>query len=366
LKKAFVDGKRVITLAPGKYRLKATHADYQDSAEQIVEIKPGDTTPPTPVQFQLTPIVRKASFSVSAAPAETEVLVDGAHIGVVTAAGTFTSELSPGHHTVTLRKPGYEESSANQNFNAGEVFPISGESVKPFGTLAFHVSPVTARVLYRREGEAGFHDATNGQSVALNSGKYEVMSDAGDRYSSVTAPFNVTAGKTTQVDLILPESAKPTEKVSTPASVFEPAGAWTVAASAWWVHTAPGYTFMRDPKGTFTFDILKQTQKGGLFHKGPRKVVFVADYHTDQDRILYTLDEHQLRRKVSSPSGDSPEKKIAHGMENAPSYRITVELASDRIIIRNRANTVLDEVKRTSPGKFGFLDEVSLVLSGAK
>jgi hypothetical protein len=157
---------------------------------------------------------------------------------------------------------------------------------------------------------------------------------------------------------------KPPVESRTPATVFENPSTWTIAPTSWWVHTAPGYTFVRDPKGVLTFEILKQMQKGGLFHKGPRKVVFVADYHSDHDRLVYTLDEHQLHRKVSSSQGDSPEKKIAHGMESGPSYRIVVEFSADRIIIRNRAGTVLDEVKRTSPGKFGFLDEVSLVLTG--
>lgn len=365
LKKPFADGKRFVSLAPGKYRLKATHADFQDSAEQIVEIKPGDTAAPAPINFELTPIVHKATLTVSAAPPDTEVLIDGVHAGTVTAGGTFTSDLAPGHHTVLLRKQGYEEFATTREVNGGDSFRVSGEGVKQFGTLTFRVSPPSARVLYQRDGEAGFHEATNGQTIALHAGTYEVMGEAGDRYVSTTAPFTVAPGKSVQADLILPEIPKPVPVSHTPANTFENPAAWTVGANSWWVHGGPGYTFLRDNKGVFTFDILKQMQKG-VFHKSARKVMFVVDYHGDQDRILYTIEERQLRRKVYSPSGDSSDKKMNHGMEDAPVYRIVVDLEVDRVVIRNRAGTLLDEVKRASPGKFGFLDEVSLVLTSVR
>jgi hypothetical protein len=365
LKKPFADGKRVITLVPGKYRLKATHADFQDSAEQIVEIKPGDTSAPAPINFELTPIVRKATLSISAALPDAEVLIDGVHAGAVTAAGTFTSDLSPGHHTVTLRKPGYEEFATTRDVNGGESLRISGDGLKQFGTLTFRVSPPSARILYQREGETGSHEVANGQTISLHAGNYEVTADAGDRYSPESAPYTVIPGKGIQVDLILRDIAKATIESRTPATVFDNPRAWTIGATSWWVHNAPGYSFLRENKGTFSFDILKQMQKG-VFHKGPRKVMFVVDYHSDQDRILYTLEEHQLRRKVYSASGESPDKKVAHGMDDAPVYRIIVDLEPDRVIIRNRAGTTLDEVKRTSPGKFGFVDEVSLVLTSVK
>jgi hypothetical protein len=365
LKKSFADGKRVITLVPGKYRLKATHADFQDSAEQVVEIKPGDTTAPPPINFQLTPIARQATLSVSAAPPDAEVLIDGIHAGAVNAGGTFTSDLPPGHRTVTLRKPGYEELAITRDVSAGESLRVSGDSLKQFGTLTFRVSPPTARILYQREGENGSHEVANGQTISLHAGNYEVTADAGDRYTPKSATVTVIPGKGIQVDLILLETPKATAESRTPASVFENPAAWTIGASSWWVHNAPGYSFLRDNKGSFSFDILKQTQKG-VFRKGVRKVMFVVDYHSDQDRILYTLDERQLHRRVYSSSGDSPDKKAAHGMDDAPVYRIVVDLEPDRVIIRNRAGTQLDEVKRTSPGKFGFLDEVSLVLTSVK
>jgi serine/threonine-protein kinase len=365
LKRSFADGKRVITLVPGKYRLKVTHADFQDSTEQVVEIKPGDTTAPPPINFQLTPIVRKSTLSVSAAPPDAEVLIDGVRAGAVNAGGTFTSDLAPGHRTVTLRKPGYEELAITRDVNAGESMRVSGDSLKPYGTLTFRVSPPTARILYQREGETGSHEVANGQTLSLHAGNYEVTADAGDRYSPKSTMYTVAPGKGLQVDLILPETPKPTVESRTPATVFENAASWTIGATSWWVHSTLGYSFLRENKGTFSFDVLKQKQQG-VFHKGPRKVMFVVDYHSDQDRILYTLEEHQLHRKVYTPSGDSPDKKISHGMDDAPVYRIVVDLEPDRVVIRNRAGTQLDEVKRTSPGKFGFLDDVTLVLTSVK
>jgi serine/threonine-protein kinase len=362
MKRPFANGARIVTLVPGKWHLKATHADYQDSPEQIVEIKPGITTPPPTVDFKLTPIVRKSTLSVAALP-DTEVLIDGVHAGVVSSGGTFTSDIAPGQHTVVLRKQGYEDSSTAHEVSAGETVRVGGDAMRPFGTLTVHVTPANAKINYQRENEQGSHEAADGQSVSLRAGNYVVTAEA-ERYSSKSVDVVVTPGKPTAIDLPLPEIPAAIAEAHTAAKVFDNPSAWTVAANGWWVHGGLGYSFVRDPKGQLIFDILKQTPKGGLFHKGPRKVVFVADYRSDKDRILYTLDEHQLHRKISIPGGDSPEKKVPHGMDDAPAYRIIVDLEPDRIVIKNRAGNVLDEVKRTSPGKFGFLDEVTLVLSG--
>ena len=171
-------------------------------------------------------------------------------------------------------------------------------------------------------------------------------------------------GKSVQADLILPEAPKAAPETHTPANTFENPTAWTIGTNSWWVHAGPGYSFLRGNKSIFAFEILKGEQKGMFRHKP--KVTFVVDYHSDQDRILYTLDDRQLHRKVLTPSGDSPEKKINHGMETAQVYRIVVDLETDRVIIRGPANAVLDEVKRTSPGKFGFEGDVSLVMTSVR
>ncbi|MGC2656962.1 MAG: PEGA domain-containing protein, partial [Bryobacteraceae bacterium] len=364
-KRPFQDGKRILNLNSGKFRLKATHPGFQDSAEQTLEIKAGDTAVPGPLNFNLTPIVQKSTLSVSAAPPNADVFVDGTKVGSVSADGTFSADLTPGRHTVVLRKQGYEEaSSAPQTVNAGETMKVSGESMKLLGMLVFHVNPAGAKISYQRDGENGTHEATNGQTVSLHAGSYQVGVEA-DGFQPKTESYIVTAGKQTAVDITLLGVPKPPIQPTTPATVFQDPASWKIGPSGWWEHPSTGYSFLRENKGVFNFDILKQSQKGNLFHKGPRKVMFVVDYHSDKDRILYTIDDHQLHRKVYSQDGDSSDNKVPHGMEAAAVYRITVDIEPDHVIVKNASGKILDEVKRTSPGgKFGFLDDVSLVLTG--
>jgi hypothetical protein len=161
-----------------------------------------------------------------------------------------------------------------------------------------------------------------------------------------------------------PDTASADAKL-VPSRVFEDAGSWTTDKSGWWVHSAKGYSFLRANQGRFVFDILKEEQKG-LFRSRTKKVIFVADYRGEDNRIVYTLDGHTITRKLYSSGHGEADAKAPLGMDSGTVYRIAVEITPATVVLRDRNGKVLDSIKRQGPpGKFGFQDEVALSIAGA-
>jgi serine/threonine-protein kinase len=363
LTKPMTNGSRVVTLPPGTYKLKVAQEGYEDSPEQTVEIKPSDANP-KPLTFTLVPIQRPATLVVQSAPPGANVLIDGQPAGVVDANGSFSREVSAGSHSIGLRKQGFEDLSVSREFKAGEKTGFAGDAMKAYGTLAFRISPATASVTYRRDGDATASSADNGQTLSLKSGSYVITAKA-DTFKSRSDTVQVLPGKTVSVDWNLEPAAAVAEPKLSPARVFENANSWTTDKSGWWVHNAKGYSFLRANQGTFIFDILKEEQKG-LFRSRTKRVVFVADYRDEQNRIVYTLDGRTLTRKLVASERSVADVKAPLGSEANSVYRVVVEIMPGSVIVRDGNGKVLDSIRRLGPpGKFGFQDEVALSVASA-
>lgn len=74
LKQPMKKGVKVLTLDPNLYQIRVTHPDYQEVAEQAVEVKRKETKS---LNFELLPIVRMGSLTLEKFPPETQVLMDG-------------------------------------------------------------------------------------------------------------------------------------------------------------------------------------------------------------------------------------------------------------------------------------------------
>ena len=362
LRRPMKNGSRVVQLSPGTYKIKVSQPGYEDSEEQRIEIKAGDGNL-KPLSFVLAAIPKLATLGVESAPAGASVLIDGVSAGTVDSNGGFSSkEISPGSHSIGLKKQGFEDLSVSQEFKAGDTITLSGEGMRPFGAMALKVSPLSARITYRRDGDAAGVTAENNQTLSLKSGSYLITAEA-DNFQPKSATVQVPPGKPVSVEWALLPVARPIAKL-TPARVFENGDAWKTSASGWWIH-ANGYGFLRANLGTFVFDILREEQKG-FFKNRTRKIVFVADYRDENNRIVYTLDGHNIIRKVYSNGHSGADAKSPHEMEGSSVYRIAVEITPAAILIRGRNGKVLDSVKRQgSPGKFGFQDEVALSVASA-
>ncbi len=353
------DGKRLLWLAPGSYRVTLTKDDYTSPPEQPVELKSGDTKQQM-LEFSLTPIVHNGTLAIESAPAGAEVLIDGKSEGTVSAAGTFTKQVSPESHSIALRKANYEPFTVTHDFKAGETEKISGDGMKSFGSVAVRIVPPSAHVTFQRNSDGKTTERASNQTYSIPAGDYTVKAEA-DGYSPRVETISVLPAKSTPIDWELTAIEKSRPAPLTPATVFTDGKGWTIS-NGWWVHELSGYTFLRASQGTFVFNILKESQKA-LFKNKVRKVSFVADYRDPDDRILYTLDSHSLAWKVYSGGRGAEEKKIAHGMDDRQYYVIAVEITPETVSIKNGFGTLLSSTRRAGiSSKFGFLDQVSLTL----
>jgi serine/threonine-protein kinase len=363
LQRPMTNGARVVTLPPGTYKLKVAQEGYEDSPEQTVEVKSGDTNL-KPLSFTLAPIQRPATLMIQSAPAGASVLIDGQPAGAVDSNGSFSREMTAGPHSIGLRKQGFEDLNVSREFKAGEKASLTSNSMKPYGTLAFKVSPVAARITYRREGDATASSVDNGQSVSLKSGSYAITVEA-DNFRSRSDTVDVASGKSVTVDWGLQPVAVAADTKLTPARVFENGSSWVTDKSGWWVHDAKGYSFLRGNQGTFVFDILKEEQKG-FFRSKTKKVGFVADYRDEQNHILYTIDGRTLTRKLVASERSVADVKAPLGGDGGSVYRLIVEITPGTVMVRDRNGKVLDSIRRLgAPGKFGFEDDVTLSVASA-
>jgi tetratricopeptide (TPR) repeat protein len=363
LAKPMTNGSRVVSFLPGTYKIKIAQEGYEDSPEQTVQIKPGDTNL-KPLIFTLAAIPRPATLVVQTAPAGADVILDGQPSGVVDASGTFSKEVGPGAHSIALRKEGFEDLNISLEFKAGEKSTVDGQSMRPYGTVAFRTSPAGARILYRRDGDTNASSAQGNETVSLKSGSYFISAEA-DNFKPRSETIQVSPGKAVTVDWTLQPASVPVDRKITLSKIFENAGAWTTDKSGWWSHGVKGYSFLRANQGRFVFDILKETQRS-FFKSRTKKVIFVADYRGEDNRIVYTLDGRGITRRLYSGGRGEADAKAPLGMDSSAACRIEVDIAPSGIVIRDRNGKVLDSIKRQGPpGKFGFQDEVTLSVASA-
>jgi serine/threonine protein kinase/outer membrane protein assembly factor BamD (BamD/ComL family) len=354
VKRPMSGGARVLSLDPGDWTIKVAHEGYQDSEEQKVRLRAGDKNIQK-LSFSLTPLVRTATLAISAAPPEAEVYIDSVHAGTVNTSGSFTKEVGVGSHTVRLSKEGFEDHSESRDFKTDETVKIGAAMKAAPGTLLVRISPAGAHLALHRDGDAAPLPIANNEKTSLRPGTYTLSADA-SKFEMKTETVTIEAGKNTVINWSLQPATG--EHAVTADRYFENGGKWT-EHSGWWVFNGKGYSFFRTSQGAFTFDILRESPKGGLFSRS-RKILFVAGYKGEGDRILYVLDGRNLARRVFAGGSAGKEVKAPYALDG-PICRITVEMTADSITVKDKVGKVLDSVKRIGPsGKFGFLDEVAI------
>jgi serine/threonine protein kinase len=365
LKKSLANGTMMMTLAPRLYTIRLHQDGYKDS-EQTVDLKNGDSKT---LRFELAEIEHRGTLAFEKFPPDTEVVVDGKSAGSTASDGTFHADLAAGSHTLTFRKSGYEDLNLSKDVKADAVTEVTGEGMTGVaGTIALKVTPAAAQVTYQREGETQAHEAANGQTLSLRPGNYELTATA-EKRETKSQMVTVQPGKGVVVDWLLPAAeVRETNNGRTPANTLQDPKAWTIQ-EGWWEHTAPGDGWFAINQGSFTFDILKQSTKK-LFGARAKRVEWLADYQDEKNYVLYTLDDHQLRRRAYVNGAGGVEAKAVLGADSLKIWRIGIDITNERILIRNAEGKPLDEYKRPKPeaglGKFGFRGWAALSIAGLR
>ena len=298
---------------------------------------PMDSLPAGLIKLDLAPGKRSLLIPVkiSANVPDAQIVINGEKLRRRLDNGMRVVRLRAGEYRVKLVRPEYQDSAEQTVVITGEEqaqqlqFTLARVESPPPATVSSTAAPDLRADL----------EALNISEPALNDSTLGVREDKPDAVKTERTP-----------------ALKPTD-------FFENGQTWTVDSQGWWTHAQPGYSFMRANQGTFTFDILKPS---GLFSR--KKVSLVIDYKGESNRVLYTVDEHRLRRDERAPGPHAADYSVPLGIPTGSNYRLTVELSPDRVIIRNAAGTTLDNLALAdlASGKVAFWGKVKLRVVEAK
>ncbi len=233
LPRRLAEGVTVVRLRPGEYHIKLVHADYQDSPEQDVVISGNEQR--RQLRFALSPIARPSILEVSSVPAGVEILLDGTRLAVTDSSTTFKAKVNPGMHTLTLRRPNFEDSTTIRDFPNGGTVSISGQGMRPFAKIIFHVLPSSAQITCRREDDSESQDCANNQPCLLRGGAYEVTVKAGG-FKTEVKRIAVEPGDNRPYEWKLEAISSALNS----ADFLQNGQTWTVDSSWWWSQTQPG------------------------------------------------------------------------------------------------------------------------------
>ncbi len=209
--------KIVGNLAAGTHTVSLKKAGYQTWTTKYT-VYYGQTTY---VSAQLTPVSNPTTgdLEVISAPAGAAVYVDTDYQGITSPGNTLdVVALSPGTHTVVVKKSGYQDYTTTATIRPGQTAQVSATLVpsgQPSSTASIQISsdPSGADVLINN-AYIGITPLT-AQSVQPGSSTIKLSLEGYNPYSST---LQITAGQALQINAALSPIATPTTKA--PASPF--------------------------------------------------------------------------------------------------------------------------------------------------
>jgi tRNA A-37 threonylcarbamoyl transferase component Bud32 len=354
-------GQLRIPREPREYRIRVAKAGFQEAAEQVVEVKKGEEKR---VVFNLVALPTSAHLSIRGAPGA-EVFVDDARLGAVLPDGTFqAATISPGEHTIELRKEKQRSRPVRRTFTAGQTVTLLDADVAlrgGTGTLRVNVTPAGAVVTVARAGRPA--QPVPGGSVELDEGEYTVTARAAG-YTEQSQVAQVTGGQTRTVSLALAREAA--RAAAAPAATGmegweDPAG-WTVS-EGWHLRRGGGYVLYHAVGQPGVYEFTLMAASGGVLRG--KTLEWVAGYADPKNYVLFRLDKETFRR-IDCINGKRTEMvKKPHGLKMKETMAtLRIEVARGSIV--TRANTegpwvVLDSWPAASHdfvgGRFGLLIE---------
>ena len=345
-------GQLLITnLPPKEYAVRAVRSGYQEVPEQHVAVRKGEQTRLT---FKMVPVPRLAYLSIQNGTPGAEVLLDQAAVGTIQPDGTLRFEsVSPGEHSIELRKDRFRPKRLRKQFVAGSTVALSGAEASleaAMGELRITFSPADAEVTLTKAGEAPIK-VTSGSALSLPPGSYALSA----RTATLTrsAVVEVAAGETRNVELSLTPGGM---------SGWEGSG---------WKRDKGGYVrkggdfvlYGTSPSsGTFIFS--------ALLLKGPR-LRWVLNFINSENYALFVMDENSFYRSQVRNGQSSEVVRIPYKTDKRKYRTFQIRVSANQItheIREGEAWVPLDSWTQPdgnlSAGKFGFYipgnDEVVL------
>jgi len=340
-------------LTPRDYKVRVAKKGFENAAEQRVSVHKGEQAR---LSFTLRAVPHVASLVIQNGTPGSAVLLDNTPIGNVGPDGNFGfNTVSPGDHTLELRKEGSKARTLKEHFADGGTVSLSSAEATleaSTGQLKIVFSPADAYVAVVRSKEAPIRVAS-GVPVSLAPGSYELTVHIGSFARS--APVEIAAGQSRAIG--------PLSLVPGGVQDFEDAAGWR-QNNEWFVHKGGKFVLFKTvpTSGTFIFS--------ALLDKGHR-LQWIFHYTDEKNYELFQMDENNFYRSVVR-NGDTTEAlKLPFKTEKKKPRTFQVTVTANRIVHQIQQNNAwLDLDSWSAPGEnlstgnFGFYlpggDEVEI------
>jgi Flp pilus assembly protein TadD len=337
---------RLPNLEPKDYAVQISKAGFQDPPQQKIQIRQGEEVRLIfSLQPQPKPQPSLASLTIQGGAPGTIVLIDQAQAGTIQADGTLSvSTLSPGDHTVELRRERFKPRQMKKQFVAGQTISLVAADVAleamP-GQLKVTFTPADAKVAVVKGDQLTV--VTSGVPLSLAPGTYTLTARTADKFTRAST-FEVAAGQSKNLDLFLAPNGM---------SKWEDPGAWKPEKDSFSRKGGDFVLYSAVPSsGTFSFS--------AMITKG-RLLQWVFDYTDSRNYVLFQLDENFFYRAVIRNGQKTDEIKIADKGDKKSFRMLNIRVSPTEIshqIKHGNSWIVVDRWTQSgtnlSSGKFGF------------
>jgi serine/threonine protein kinase len=348
------NGQLLITnLTPRDYRVRVAKKGFQNAPEQRVSVHKGDQAR---LSFTLQAVPHVASLVIQNGTPGSTVLLDNTSVGTVGPDGTFGfNTVSPGDHTLELRKDGFKPKTVKEHFADGGTVTLSSAEAAleaSTGQLKIAFTPADANVVVTHGKDAPIK-VSSGVPLSLPPGSYELTVHNGS--FSRSAPFEVAAGQSHNIG---PLSLAPGGIQD-----FEDAAGWK-PNNEWFEHKGGKFVLFKitPTTGTFIFS--------ALLNKGHR-LQWVFHYTDEKNYELFQMDENNFYRSLVRNGDTTESAKVPFKTEKKRPRTFQITVTANRIVHQiQQDNRWVDLDAWSEPGEtlstgsFGFYlpggDEIGL------
>ena len=349
-------------LAPKDYKIKVSKPGFQDVAEQTATVNKGAETR---LAFKLQANPQIAVLHITGSTPGAQVFIDNQNVGQIGADGTLSySGVSPGNHSVEIRRDQYTPKTLTQTFRPGETLELSGDNVvleRATGTLRLTVTPKDAQVTIKRSDENRSNPITAGPHP-LAAGSYTLTGKA-QGYEDKTMNIQVKPGDFVTAELRLNKEGATIPKGPAVRAEWEKPGDWS-SENGWLVHRGGNFVpYAAKPStGVFTFTV--QLLKGGVFHK---RIQWRVGYVDEKNYVNYQLEKKGLESKIVTNGKETNRPKV--DLDADEPFMVQIEITPEAVTTRLREGdqwVVKDRLPKAglNEGRFGFYipgkDEVAI------
>lgn len=363
--KVFINGKlqrqftrsgqlRLPNLELKDYVVQVSKSGFQDPPQQTIRLRKGE---PARLIFNLQPQPRLASLTIQGGAPGTTVFVDQTLAGTIPPDGTLSvSTVSPGDHTVELRKERFKPRQFKKHFVVGQTISLAAADAAleaAPGELKITFAPADAKVALVK-GEL-LTIVSSGVPLNLPAGTYTLTARTADGFTR-TSTLEVIAGQSKALNLSLAPGGM---------SNWDDPGAWKQGPEKdSFLRKGGDFVLYRTVPSSGTFVFSAMLTKG-------RVLQWVLNYTDSKNYVLFQMDDKNFYRTVIH-NGEKSDVIIVPDRGDKKSFRtFHIRVSPTEIVHQIKHGdrwTILDRWTQPgvnlSQGKFGFFipgdDQVAL------